>query len=115
MKSQDFRKLQAKDMSESVFQSKVIAMAKRLGWEHYHTHDSRRSVAGFPDLVLVQPQKGWIIYRELKTEKGRVSKDQWHWLGMLRACGQDVDVWRPSGLLDGSIVRDLSAGIRKEG
>lgn len=115
MRAAQFRKTQARDMSESVFQSKVISMAKSLGWEHYHTHDSRRSVAGFPDLVLVHPQKGWIIYRELKTETGRVSQAQWHWISMLRACRQDVDVWRPSGLLDGSILRDLSAGLGAKG
>lgn len=57
MRAAQFRKTQARDMSESVFQSKVINMAKSLGWEHYHTHDSRRSVAGFPDLVLVHPQR----------------------------------------------------------
>ena len=41
-------------LKESDFQRAVIEMARLHGWLVYHTHDSRRSAPGFPDLVLVQ-------------------------------------------------------------
>jgi len=73
----------------------------------YHTHDSRRSPSGFPDLVTVGP---WgILYRELKKEKGRLTKPQQEWLNGLSSAGANAGVWRPSALLSGQIARELAA------
>lgn len=86
--------------TESGFQDAVIDLAKWCGWElRYHTHDSRRSDAGFPDLVMLKPPR--IIVAELKTDKGRVSKTQQAWLDGWRACvplcaALQVFVWRPA-------------------
>lgn len=82
-------------MSERDFQTEVIKFAKMLGWVYYHTHLSKNSVAGFPDLVLAKDR---ILYRELKSEKGRLTKDQKMWGERLRAAGGDWQVWRPSQL-----------------
>ncbi len=60
----------------------------------YHTFDSRRSERGFPDLVVLGTRG--ILWRELKTERGRVTPDQREWLDRLRQAGADADVWRPS-------------------
>ena len=79
--------------SEKDFQQRVIAHALPLGWVYYHTKDSRRSPAGFPDLVLVRDR---IIYAELKTEKGRVSAKQGAWFCGLTRAGGECYVWRPS-------------------
>jgi len=49
--------------------------------------------AGFPDLVLVG---GRVLYRELKSMRGRTSDAQSAWLASLRAAGADACVWRPS-------------------
>ena len=38
-------------MTEKQFQSHIVQYAKMRGWLVYHTHDSRRSEPGFPDLV----------------------------------------------------------------
>lgn len=46
MKAQDYLMLNARTMTEAQFQSAIITLATRLGWMHYHTHDSRRSPAG---------------------------------------------------------------------
>jgi len=73
----------------------------------YHTHDSRRSPSGFPDLVTVGP---WgILYRELKKEKGRLTKAQQEWLNALSSAGANAGVWRPNALLSGQIARELAA------
>lgn len=81
-------------MTEAQFQSQVLALARAMGLVVYHTHDSRRSQPGFPDLVIVG--SGGVLYRELKTDKGRVSPDQTYWMQALLAAGQDARVWRPS-------------------
>jgi len=85
-------------MSEAEWQAQVLDAAVRFGWRAYHTHDSRRSAAGFPDLVLVHPRAG-IIFAELKTDKGRVAAPQAEWLDALQAAaGQHptrVVLWRP--------------------
>lgn len=81
-------------MTEKEFQSEVLDLAKMYRWRAYHTHDSRRSEPGFPDLVLLRPPV--ILFVELKTEKGRVTPEQAAFLGLLRACGQETRLWRPS-------------------
>ena len=88
---------------EKEFQAKVISLAKQLGWLYYHTHDSRRSEPGFPDLILVRER---VLYRELKTEKGRLTKAQKAWGDKLTAAGADSAVWRPSDMQE--IVKQLS-------
>lgn len=64
---------------------------RRLQW--YHTHDSRRSPSGFPDLVIVGP--GGCIFAELKSAKGKVTATQQTWIDALKTAGQWVEVWRP--------------------
>lgn len=93
---------------EAVFQQHVLTLAKGLGWSlQYHTHDSRRSAPGFPDLVLVHPVAGRTIFRELKTEKGRISPAQRGWIDGLTAGGSDAAVWRPTDYLSGRIEQEL--------
>ena len=64
-------------MTEKDFQGRVVQFAKLLGWLCYHTYDSRRSEPGFPDLVLVKGKR--ILYRELKSESGKLSDYQKWW------------------------------------
>lgn len=96
-------------MSEREFQGIVLEIAQLHGFElAYHTHDSRRSAPGFPDLVLVSSKRGRLLFRELKTDVGRVSKDQLKWLAGLTAGGADAGVWRPADLASGVVVAELS-------
>jgi len=59
----------------------------------YHTHDSRRSEPGYPDVTVCGPRG--VLFRELKAERGRLSPDQRVWLERLREAGGDAAVWRP--------------------
>ena len=73
----------------------LVEKAGLTGWMAYHTYDSRRSTAGFPDLVLVKPPV--VSCAELKTEKGAASKEQEKWLEQLGLCTErEVHLWRPS-------------------
>lgn len=73
----------------------------------YHTHFSKASTAGFPDWVFAGP--GGVLFRELKTARGRLSLAQVVWRRTLRKAGADVDVWRPEDLLSGRVARELAA------
>ena len=49
------------------------------------------------------------MFRELKTERGKVTPGQEAWLEALTFAGFDTGVWRPAQLLDGTIARELAA------
>ena len=84
-------------MKEKQFQARVVLFAKRHGWLVYHTYDSRRSEPGFPDLVLVKDR---ILYRELKTETGKLTEAQKSWGRAVVKAGGDWAVWRPSDMAE---------------
>jgi len=94
-------------VKEAHLQTAVIDMCRLFGVAWYHTFNSRRSVAGWPDLALCGSRR--LIFRELKTDTGRVSPEQQTWGLMLRSAGQDWDVWRPSDLRSGRIQRELES------
>ena len=49
---------------------RVKQTAELCGWLAYHTHDSRRSDGGFPDLILAKPP--WLLVFEAKKGKKEV-------------------------------------------
>jgi hypothetical protein len=85
-------------VSEKHFQAQVQELARLSGWLTYHTHDSRRSQRGFPDLVLVRPPI--VLFSELKSETGRLRPEQAAWLEALSGCTRQPEsrLWRPSDL-----------------
>lgn len=106
VRGEEYAQMMAAGMSEDVFQRQVEKLAESLGWKVYHTHDSRRSHRGWPDLVL--GRRGRVLFRELKTMKGRTTPDQKEWLELLNAAGHDAAVWRPVQLFDRTIERELT-------
>ena len=82
----------AEDEPEKEFMARVVALAKANGWLCYHTHYSRKSEKGFPDLVLVRDR---VIFAELKSAEGRLSEEQGEWVAALGRAGARVAVWRP--------------------
>jgi hypothetical protein len=87
-------------ISERDFQNRVVELARLRHWLVYHTHDSRRSDPGFPDLVMVRG--GVLVFAELKSQKGRTTLAQREWLLGLDGVGRTsyevvkVHVWRPA-------------------
>lgn len=80
-------------LTEKQFMAQVIQLAKLFGWRVYHTHDSRRSVAGFPDLVLLKGEV--LLVAELKVGKNDVTDEQWGWLRSFEQAGGRTFVWYP--------------------
>lgn len=83
----------ALDCSEDEFQTHVIRLAKRNGWESYHPYDSRKSREGWPDWCFWRTR---FFMAELKKEDGIVSEKQRETINGLRRAGVCVYIWRPS-------------------
>ncbi len=82
-------------VSEKQFQAQVIELAQLCGWRCYHTHDSRCSAPGFPDLVLARSPR--LVFAELKSEEGRIRPEQSAWLDALgRSTNARACLWRPA-------------------
>ena len=94
----DALKLDLNTTRERDFQHSVVELAELYGWMIYHTYDSRRSNPGFPDLVMVRDNR--VIFAELKTMKGKVTKHQERWLEALAKTQVEVKLWRPSDIND---------------
>ena len=82
-------------VTEASWQAQVIEAADLFGWYIYHNPASRRSNAGFPDLVLIRPPR--VLFLELKRQTGRLSPIQREVIDQLDAGpGVEVQVARPS-------------------
>jgi hypothetical protein len=81
---------------EKHFQEQVRWLAKLSGDEFiYHTHDSRNSPAGFPDIIVLR--EGRMIVAELKREGGQPTPEQYFWLiEFLKMGNTEVYLWYPS-------------------
>lgn len=92
-------------LSEADWQRKVLEAAGYYGWMVAHFRAAQTQIGwrtpvaangkGFPDLVLVHP-RGGVLFRELKSEKGRLSPEQVQWSVCLELAGANYAVWRPS-------------------
>ncbi len=91
-------------MTEAQLQAAVIELAQVFKWRCYHTYDSRRSQAGFPDLVLCRER---VIFLELKSSKGRLATDQIAWAQALNDAGAEYHCFRPSDWVSGEIEAAL--------
>ena len=82
---------------EKDLDAQVRTLAAVYGFRRYHTYRSKRSPAGFPDLVLVKPPR--LIFAELKSDEGRTTADQDEWLADLgRVPAAETYIWRPGDI-----------------
>ncbi len=104
-------------MTEAELQANVVDTVRRLSGLVYHTHDSRRSAKGFPDLVIVFPRTGALAFVELKSTDGTVTPEQRQWLAALQAGARiavrEVYLWRPEDWVSGHIADTLARLARE--
>ena len=98
-------------MTEKELEIEVLAIAKGLRLMVRRVPDSRRIThvelgRGFPDLEILGPHR--LMFAELKTEGGQLSRDEKRWRYALEAAGQRYVVWRPQHLRH----RDIEAELR---
>lgn len=84
-------------VAEKDVQSMIVELAGLHGWRVYHTFDSRRSAAGFPDLMLVRER---IVFAELKRAGEKPRRDQVEWLDALARSGAEVYLWTIDDLVE---------------
>jgi hypothetical protein len=97
----------SEDRGPDSLEAHVRKLMDDLGLWGHHQRNSVGSRRGWPDWTILGDGAG--LFRELKSERGKVSAEQRHVGAMLRCAGFDWDVWRPSDLLSGRIVRELTA------
>ena len=96
-------------MTEAELDRAVRALLADLGLFGFHPYDSRRSAPGWPDWTIIGSR---VLFRELKTQDGRLSSAQRTVLYLLQSAGQDAGTWRPADLLNGTIAKELGAIAR---
>lgn len=113
-------------MSERDWQALVIDTARLYGWRVAHFRTSPTASggwatavaadgAGFPDLVLVHPRRGDVVFAELKTNTGRLSDAQREWHEALTIATVENAhvagvVWRPREW-DARVLPTLRDGV----
>ncbi len=115
------QRLLARWMTEEALEAHVAQLVGALGGLFYHTRDSRRSPAGWPDVALWVPQRpDVLIASELKRDgyhRPKWSDDQQAWRGALEGVTRfEYYAWEPVHWLTGTIVaaltKELSPGLR---
>lgn len=103
-------------MTENELLAAVLDLAKVLKWRvaHFRPAKTERGWrtpvsadgAGWPDLLLVRQR---VMAVELKSDKGRVTREQADWLIYLHLAGVETHVWRPADWHNGVILETLGA------
>lgn len=95
-------------MTEAELQREVRAMARELRLETVHLtkQAARGNPPGWPDLIILGPRG--ILFRELKSDLGRVSREQSAMGAKLLCVGGNWDIWRPDSLTSGRIRKELA-------
>lgn len=87
--------------AEEPFRRLVRSIAAMYDWELiYHTHNSKRSDAGWPDEVYGHRTQRRTVFAEIKSAKGEPSKAQLDWLIHLHRSGHEVALWRPQTIAE---------------
>ena len=95
-------------MKEKEFQLEVEKRCDANGVHYWHVTKIDPGMKGFPDLCILGSHK--MIFRELKKATYNSPKgEQARLIYKLKGAGQDVKVWTPDDLEDGTIDQELSA------
>jgi hypothetical protein len=97
--------------TEAQLSAYVSEQASSRGLLAYHLDAARRrfnsSSVGFPDWVIAGPSG--ILFRELKSQDGRITPDQRYWGDILNYAGGNWGIWRPDDAASGIICAELDA------
>ena len=94
-------------MREASLQKAVTDLCDLLRLKWYHANLPVRDKRGWPDLTI--GGRHGTIFRELKKQDGTVTADQAEWGALFAIAGISWDVWRPSDLQSGRILRELES------
>ena len=77
---------------ESDFQRAVIHESIDRKWQHHHQYDSRRSISGYPDLILFRER---VVWMELKVQNRKLKPAQKEWRNFILSAGGEWYVFWP--------------------
>lgn len=93
------------EASEAQFQQQIMQLAATCGWDAHHIRPGKYGsvyktdgLPGMPDLLLIGQRGQGILFAELKTANGKVSKMQEHRITQLLTNGCEVHIWRPQDM-----------------
>jgi len=85
----------------------IIDLVTRQGGFVFHIRDSRGApeMVSFPDLVIVQPNRGVVSFVELKSQSRRVTPGQAEVMAALEVCAR-AEAWivRPEPKTEGEMA-----------
>lgn len=98
-----------RSIPEAEVQRALQDAASVLGAMFYHSYDSRRDAAGWPDVALTIPGSGTLWLIECKSEVGRLRPEQMAWgLALLGVDRIRYEVVRPSTLTE--TIEEIARG-----
>jgi hypothetical protein len=94
-------------VNEHQLQAEVLKLCDRMHLRVLAIPDSRRILhgRGWPDLTIVGPRE--LIFAELKSEGGQLSREQKQCRLALEMTGHYYTVWRPVDLERGHVELEL--------
>jgi hypothetical protein len=104
----DRSKLIVAVMTETDLERIIRYLFRQRRLPGFHVINSRGNVtlAGWPDWTIVGTS---VLFRELKTERGRLTADQADVGQAILRAGGDWAIWRPADLKSGLIEAELDA------
>ena len=93
-------------ITEKEFSQQVEDLLNLFGWRWCHFRPARTEygwrtpLSGYPGFLDYIAVKNRLIIFELKSENGNLTSAQEEWLDTLKACGQEVYLWRPADIED---------------
>jgi len=107
--------------SEKAFDAQVVDLIKRFGWRWVGFHKLPVNIAGpggqkrfltpirgdgkgWPDLFLLHPRWGRIMWIELKASDGRPAPDQLVWLYLLEDLGMEAHLLYPRDIFTAGTI-----------
>ena len=111
MKREDVLRIQCVAMPEEDVAAHVVDLCEAFGVLRFHVPDSRWMNRGWPDECLVGTSG--VLFRELKSARGRVRAEQETVLARMQTAGLDAAIWRPEDVITGTIRRQIQAISRR--
>ena len=105
-------------MKEQQFLNNIVQLAHLHGWMVAHFRPAKTDKGwrtpvsadgkGFPDLLLIHPQRGKLLVIEVKIPPNHLSEEQKDWIDWFQEAGVSVIIAKPEDW--DYIVRTLSDG-----
>jgi len=98
------RRIDLIPVTEKDFSKQVEDLLNLFGWRWCHFRPARTkkgwrtALSGYPGFLDYIAARDRLIIFELKSENGKIIKDQQEWLDALAACGQEVYLWKPGDI-----------------